>query len=150
MRTFLAELHARSGSGAYLSAWKTWRLRHPDLVRYAFAPVAVATALAARLALMPALGEDAPYLFFVPALLVAAGVGGWGPGIMATTLGALLGFFVIADSSHAGVSGALNAIVFILIGVGTAWAASSFSSIGGARPKARAKPPRARPTLARS
>jgi two-component system sensor kinase FixL len=121
MRTFLAELHARSGSGAHLSAWRTWLLRHPDLARYALASVAVAIALAARLALMPALGEDAPYLFFVPALLVAAGVGGWGPGIMATTLGVLLSFFVIADAAHAGVSAVLNAMAFILVGLGTAW-----------------------------
>ena len=45
-----------------------------------------------RLALTPILQDESPYLFFVPAVLVAAGIGGLGPGLMATGLGALLGF----------------------------------------------------------
>ena len=121
MRTFLAELHARSGSQTQASVWKSWFVRHPLVLSYAIATVAVAIALAARLALNPLLGDEAPFLFFVPAVLLAAGLGGWGPGISATALGALLGYFVISDFTHAGTSAALNGIVFAIIGAGASW-----------------------------
>jgi two-component system sensor kinase FixL len=120
MRTFLAQLH-ESASRAHASAWRTWLLRHPDLLRYAIAPLAVAIALAARLALMPILGEEAPYLFFVPAVLFAAGLGGWGPGMAATALGAFLGYFLFSDPAHGELSTALNAIAFAIIGAGASW-----------------------------
>jgi two-component system, LuxR family, sensor kinase FixL len=91
---------------------------HPDWVCYVIALAVLAIAVAARLALTPVLGEDAPYLFFVPAVLI---LGGWGPGITATALSALVGYFVIAGPAQAGLPGALNAIVFTIIGVGAAW-----------------------------
>jgi PAS domain-containing protein len=116
MRAFLAELHARSGSQAQASVWRSWFVRHPLVLSYAIAPLAVAIALAARLAFTPFLGDEAPYLFFVPAVLLAAGLGGWGPGISATALGALLGYFLVSDFTHAGTSATLNAIVFTIIG----------------------------------
>jgi two-component system sensor kinase FixL len=90
-------------------------------VCYVIALAVLAIAVAARLALTPVLGEDAPYLFFVPAVLIAAGLGGWGPGITSTALSALLGYFVIAGPAQAGLPGALNAIIFTIIGVGAAW-----------------------------
>jgi two-component system sensor kinase FixL len=90
-------------------------------VRYAIAPAAAGLALAVRLALIPVLGDEAPYLFFVPAVLIAAGLGGWGPGMSATALGALLGYFVVAGSDHAGFPAALNALVFAVIGTGASW-----------------------------
>jgi hypothetical protein len=43
-------------------------------------------ALAARALLGSILQDQAPYLFFVPAILVAASIGGFGPGVLATIL----------------------------------------------------------------
>ena len=120
MRAFLAELHAKR-SLARTSAWSAWLGGHPDWVCYVIALAVLAIAVAARLALTPVLGEDAPYLFFVPAVLIAAGLGGWGPGITSTALSALVGYFVIAGPAQAGLPGALNAIIFTIIGVGAAW-----------------------------
>jgi hypothetical protein len=42
----------------------------------------VAIAFLARLALTPILGDASPYLLFVPADLVAGGLGGLGPGLL--------------------------------------------------------------------
>jgi two-component system, LuxR family, sensor kinase FixL len=121
MRTFLAELHSSSRWQGRPGKWSAWLLRHRDLLRYAIAVAAVGLALAARLALATVLGEEAPYLFFVPAVLVAAGLGGWGPGMTATGLGALSGYFVFSDHVHGELSSALNAITFAIIGAGATW-----------------------------
>lgn len=85
------------------------------VLRYGFALVAVAFALAVRLLLQPVLGEAAPLLAFVPAVLVAAWFGGKGPGLLATAAGGLAGtwFFLpphgnmgilpLADTIHVGI-----------------------------------------------
>jgi hypothetical protein len=49
-------------------------------------PVTVAITFAARALLEPMLGDQAPYLFFVPAVLITAGAAGLGPGLLATGL----------------------------------------------------------------
>jgi PAS domain S-box-containing protein len=59
--------------------------------RYAAAIVAVAVIGAARYALIPLLGLQAPLLPFVVAIYVAGYLGGVGPGILATVLSAILG-----------------------------------------------------------
>src|SRR5438045_3374632 len=65
--------------------------------RYGLAIAAIALVLAARALLAPILHDEAPYLFFVPAILVAAGVGGFGPGLLATVLGLMLGSLFVAS-----------------------------------------------------
>ena len=47
---------------------------------YGIAFAAIAAALAVRLALESVLAGQASYLFFLPAVLIASAVGGWGPG----------------------------------------------------------------------
>src|SRR6516165_11119951 len=66
---------------------RTWR---PELVRFAVAPVAIAIVWAISVALAPVLYGALSYLLFFAAVLVAAGVGGLGPGLLATVLGAAL------------------------------------------------------------
>ena len=106
----------------YLSAWKCWLYsRRKALLCYALAPAAVAIAFLLRLALAPALGDDARYLLFVPAVLVAAGLGGLGPGLTATGLGAVLGFFLTTASPTDSMTEVVNAVVFVLIGAGISW-----------------------------
>ena len=91
------------------------------MLRYALAPLAVAVAFIVRIAVSPIVGDEAPYLFFVPAVLIAGGFGGLGPGLVATALGTLLGFFVIATFPHPGAPEIVNAVAFAMIGAGIAW-----------------------------
>ena len=98
-----------------------WLARPDSVVRYGVAPAAIALAFAARYLLEPILHDDLPYLFFVPAVLVAAGVGGLGPGLLATALGVLLGFFLVGKFPGFSTSEIVNAAVFAAIGVGIAW-----------------------------
>jgi two-component system sensor kinase FixL len=81
----------------------------------------VAVVWSARIALAPILHDQSPYLLFVPAVLVAAGLGGWGPGLAATGLATLLGLFATAGSPHFSAAETATAIAFLLIGVGVAW-----------------------------
>lgn len=87
-------------------------------VRYAVALVAVTIAFACRLALAPLLSDQAPYLFFMPAVLLAAGVGGLGPGILATTFSVPLIFVFFSNSGAIGWPDIVNGAAFALIGVG--------------------------------
>jgi len=88
---------------------------------YGIATASVALAFAARVLLSPALHEEAPYLFFVPAVLVAAWLGGLGPGLFATGLSLLLGFFVIAAFPDLSIGEAVNVVAFAVIGMGISW-----------------------------
>ncbi|WP_189434725.1 PAS domain S-box protein, partial [Mesorhizobium sp. M1E.F.Ca.ET.041.01.1.1] len=90
-------------------------------MRYAIAVAAVAVAFIARFVLASILKDQAPYLFFLPAALLAAGVGGFGPGILATGLSVPLVFFFIANYGAVGWTEIANGAVFVLIGVGIAW-----------------------------
>jgi two-component system, LuxR family, sensor kinase FixL len=120
MKTFIAELAAKSSDAGHISALQRWISRWPDALGYALAPFAVAVAFLLRAGLAPILQDEAPYLFFVPAVLIAGGLAGLGPGLLATGLSALLGYFIISPSPR-GTSEILNAIAFALIGAGIAW-----------------------------
>jgi two-component system, LuxR family, sensor kinase FixL len=121
MRTFLAELAAKGNNRGDPNRFAGWLVRRQDALRYATAPIVVAIALLARMVFAPILADDSPYLFFVPAVLIAAGVGGWGPGVLATALGTLLGFVLIRSFPSLTAAEAGNAVAFALIGVGIAW-----------------------------
>ena len=95
MKTFLANFAAKPSDTRLLGGVKRWVLMRQDVLRYGIAPLAVAIAFVARIALTPILQGDSPYLFFIPAVLVAAGLGGLGPGLLATGLSAVLGLVVI-------------------------------------------------------
>jgi len=88
---------------------------------YGVALLAVAVVWLARIALAPILHDHSPYLLFMPAVLVAAGLGGWGPGLAATGLATVLGLLATADAPHISGAEAATAITFLLIGVGVAW-----------------------------
>jgi len=121
MRTFVTDLAAKSRSLGRLSTFKHWLFVRREALRYALAPVAVALAFLARLALTPILGDASPYLLFVPAVLTAAGLGGFGPGLLATGLSVVLGFFVSTISPSLSVPEIVDAALFTMIGVGIAW-----------------------------
>src|SRR5215468_11264115 len=121
MKTFVTDLAAKSSPRGHLSAFKQRLFVHRDALRYALAPAAVAIAFLARHALTPVLGDASPYLLFIPAVLVASGLGGLGPGLLATALSVVLGLFVVTISPSASVPEIVNAALFALIGTGIAW-----------------------------
>jgi two-component system sensor kinase FixL len=106
---------ARRPAGVAEQGWRA------ALPAYAIALAAVALAFAARIALAPVLHGDSPYLLFVPAVLVAAWIGGLGPALFATLLSAALKVSFIVGIPHS-VEEAINAGAFLALGVGMAWA----------------------------
>ena len=89
--------------------------------QYAIALVAIAIAVLIRLAFEPILAGSASYLFYMPAVLIASAYGGWGPGVVATMVGVLLGLFFVADFRVVSGGDVVNAFVFALVGIGTSW-----------------------------
>src|SRR5215475_6583769 len=68
-------------------------------LRYFVAIVATSVVFTARYLLKSTLGDVAPLLMFTLSVMVSALYGGLGPGLLATTLGLLLGdYFFIAQS----------------------------------------------------
>ncbi len=90
------------------------------ILRYGSAPVAVALALAVRALLAPFVPYDAIFLYFVPPILVAAAIGGLGPGLLATVLSIVATYFVLAERAlfHTFV---VNSVAFAIIGTGVSW-----------------------------
>jgi two-component system, LuxR family, sensor kinase FixL len=90
-------------------------------LRYGLAALAVGVAFSVRLALEPILGDASPYLLFVPAVLVAGGLGGLGPGLLATALSIPLGLIAIMNSAAVSLPEIVNAALFAMIAVGISW-----------------------------
>jgi two-component system, LuxR family, sensor kinase FixL len=114
-------LAAKPSPQGHLSAFKHWLFVRREALWYALAPVAVAIAFLVRLALTPILGDASPYLLFVPAVLIAAGLGGLGPGLLAAGLSVVLGLFVITTSPSLSVPEIVDAALFTLIAAGISW-----------------------------
>src|SRR6266480_634576 len=121
MKTLIANLTAKARDGGNPGHATRWFSMRGDVLRYVLAPLAVAVALVVRMALTPILHDSSPYLFFVPAVLLAAGLGGWGPGLTATALGAPIGLFIDTGFSGISVPEVVNVVAFILVGAGVAW-----------------------------
>lgn len=86
---------------------------------YGLAAGLVALTFGARFLLTPFLGGEAPFLFFIPAVLVSAVFGGLGPGLLATGLSLVLaGAFLPPFLPSASTTQLLNAAAFAVIGVG--------------------------------
>ena len=89
-------------------------------LRYGVAPSTVALALAARVLLTPVLHDDAIFFYFIPPVLVSAGIGGLGPGIVATVLSLAAAFFLVANAAFSNLI-LVNGIAFTIIGIGVSW-----------------------------
>ena len=89
-------------------------------LRYGVAPSTVALALAARVLLTPVLHDDAIFFYFIPPVLISAGIGGLGPGILATGLSLAAAFFLVADVSLSNLI-LVNGTAFTIIGLGVSW-----------------------------
>jgi two-component system sensor kinase FixL len=89
--------------------------------RYGVAFSGVIAGLAVELALTPLLRGQGSFLFYVPAILVASAVAGFGPGVCATALGAFFGLAVVWDYHHLQPADVIFAFIFALVGIGVSW-----------------------------
>ena len=104
-----------ASSGALAAGTSDWRR---DAVRYGIAAGAVALAAGVRWGLAPILSDELPLLFFVPAVLAAAGIGGLGPGLAATAASLLLGGWILWSHHPLAGGDLVNAVAFGAIGAG--------------------------------
>ena len=89
------------------------------------AAVAVLAGMAARWGLDPVLEHRVTFLFFVPAVVLAAAVAGLWPGLFATLLGAGAGLAIDTMTGKLGIGDLVAAAIFLLVGtavtVGGEW-----------------------------
>jgi two-component system sensor kinase FixL len=88
----------------------------PPILGYGSAVLATGVALILHWSLFYWLAVDASYLLFILAIIVAAGIGGFGPGLLATIAG-LLSAFVVAPGPLTQTD-FINGILFAVIGLG--------------------------------
>jgi two-component system sensor kinase FixL len=121
MKAFLSDLAMKSAlAGAFDTGRPRFTLRQIALL-YGIASGAVAVAFVTQLILAPITGDESPYLFFVPAVLVAGGVAGFGPGVFATVLSALLTILVVKHGHDLASADIVNVVAFLLLGIAIAW-----------------------------
>jgi two-component system sensor kinase FixL len=89
-------------------------------LRYSLALACVAAAFAARLLLEPTLQDQAPFLLFIPALLVAGVFAGVGPALLATVLSLALGLYFFTKFPAMSEPELVNAGVYAVVGIGIA------------------------------
>ena len=92
----------------------------PRLVAYGVAVLATAVSLLARWPLRPVLGDAVPHMTFFPAVMVAAYVGGFWPGLLATLLSAAAANYFLTGQLSSFQVGSVNdvaaVILFVLVG----------------------------------
>src|SRR5262245_61912038 len=110
-------------SDASKMGWRQIARRAWRLIRSPYGISVLATAIAAgiRLSLDTILPGQASYIFFVPAILVASALGGWGPGILAAIFGLFSGVYFVAEFRPLLSGDIVDAAVFALVGVGASW-----------------------------
>src|SRR4051794_29549472 len=72
----------------------------PLQIRYFVGLVIVGVTFAVRLALIPYLGNDVPFISFFLAVVISSWFGGFGPGVLATLTSALLGRYFILNGDN--------------------------------------------------
>ena len=87
---------------------------------YWLAVGAVAMLLLLRIGLGPWLHGHGAFLLFIPAILLAAGAGGLGPGLVATALSLVSGIFVggVENLTRPEI---VEATIFAAVGIGISW-----------------------------
>ena len=93
------------------------RFHESNVGRYVVAAAAVGLAFSVRLAAKPLIENASPFLFFTPAVMVAAWFGGIGPAILATGVGAELGnYFFLRTIGEPGLERWDRVAMFLLVG----------------------------------
>ncbi len=91
------------------------------ILRYGLAPTAVALALAVRSLLTPYFPSEAIFLYFMPPVLIAAGIGGLGPALLATALSVAAVLLGLGSPTVTSEFGLVNGAVFVVTSIGVAW-----------------------------
>lgn len=109
---------------------RDWMLatRHTRL-GLATAVIATAAGLMLRLALSPLLEDRLAFLFFIPAVVGAAALGGAAPGVLATALGLACGLYVTAANGALTAGDLAGALLFVLIGAAIAAGGEAFQTM---------------------
>ena len=90
------------------------------LARYGYAILLVMVAWSLREVLSPVLPSETRFLYFVPSVLIAAWIGGLGPGLFATA-SSIASSFLIADAPPVTSATFINFAAFAIIGAGVSW-----------------------------
>jgi two-component system sensor kinase FixL len=85
--------------------------------------------LAARLAMTPLLEDRLALLFFVPAVVAAAALGGAAPGAVATVLGLVCGLYVTWATGALALGDLVGAGVFVLLGAAIVGGGEAFQNM---------------------
>lgn len=93
----------------------------------AVAVIGAALALAVRLAMTPIMEDRVAFLFFMPAVVLAAALGGLVPGALATALGAAGGLYITWTEQLSG--DLASAAVFLVIGLGISAGGEMFQTM---------------------
>jgi len=91
------------------------------VLHYAAVPAVVALSWGVREVLSPELMGTAVFLYFVPAVVVAAWLGGGGAGLLATALSIVAALFLLTDSPPIVAQTLINVTAFAVIGIGVSW-----------------------------
>ncbi len=94
---------------------------HGKVLRYGMAPTFVVLALAVRALLLPVVPDNTLFLFFVPAVLISAGIGGLGPGLLATGLSLAVACSLLVTGDAPLHSALANGLAFTTIGIVVSW-----------------------------
>jgi len=90
----------------------------PGVSSYLLALALVLLAYLARNLADQALEDESPYLLFVPAVLVSAGIGGFGPGLLATLFSI---FLTVSPWFRLWEIHTFSPVFFFVIGIGMSW-----------------------------
>ncbi len=96
-----------------------WAIGKPSykkaaILSYGAALLSVLAALGIRLAAWPVLGNEAPFLFFVAAVVFSAWYGGFGPGVFATVFSYLLADYYLVPPLHTLLPAKASQVVWML------------------------------------
>lgn len=116
----MAELAIRSPGRDSEKVSEAMPLVRSEVGRYALALAVVVVAFGLRVILEPLLHSQGTYLLFVPAVLIASSVGGFGPGVVSTGAAILLAFAFFLDLPL-GKTDVVFLGLFAVIGTGMAW-----------------------------
>ncbi|HZP09618.1 PAS domain S-box protein [Methyloceanibacter sp.] len=111
---------ARTGEGWHDRLWAAVNDPIRSGVHYWAAVGAVCFMLLAGWGLHPWLKDRASFLIFIPAVVIAAGFGGLGPGLLTTLLSATLGVLLIG-LGNLNEPAILEALIFVAVGGGISW-----------------------------
>ncbi len=91
------------------------------LIPYGVAVLATGASLLIRWPLWPVLGDAVPHMTFFPAVMIAAYVGGFRPGLLATILSAVAANYFLTLQLHSDYATIVNdraaLILFVLVGI---------------------------------